>query len=102
MFLDWIRLQVDRFQAPRKITIFMKRARTPHTNLTLLAVRVPMPKPANAVMEPWHKTIEDLCVKYYNVELEETIRILQEKIDQGKRDIDDSCDGEEEKKLYFP
>ena len=77
LFLDWIRLQVDRFQAARKLTTFMKRTRTPHINLTLLAVRVPMPKPADAVMEPWHKTIEDLCVKYYNVELEETIRMMR-------------------------
>jgi hypothetical protein len=51
-------------------------------------------------MEPWHKTIEDLCVKY-KVEPEETKRILQEKIDQGKRAIDDSCDKEEKKDSIF-
>jgi hypothetical protein len=90
-FLDWIRLQVDRFEAPRKITTFMKRTRAPHINLTLLAVRVPTPKPTDVVMEPWHETIEDLCVKSNQVKREETICILQEKIDQGKRAIDDSC-----------
>jgi len=68
LFLDWIRLQVDRFQAARKITSFMKRTRTPHINLTLLAVRVPTSKPADAVMESWHETIEDLCVKSNEVE----------------------------------
>jgi hypothetical protein len=38
-FLEWIRLQVDRFQAPRKITSLMKHARTPRIDITLLAVR---------------------------------------------------------------
>jgi len=83
------------------MTTFMKRTRTPHINLTLLAVRLPTPKPADAVMEPWHETIEDLCVKSNKVEPEETIRILQEKIDQGKGAIDDSCDGEEKKDSIF-
>ena len=100
-FLEWIRLQVDRFQAARKITSFMKRTRTPHINLTLLAVRVPTSKPADAVMESWHKTIEDLCVKSNDVEPEETIRILQEKINEGKRAIDDSCDGQKKKDSIF-
>jgi hypothetical protein len=100
-FLEWIRLQVDRFQAAHKITSFMKRTRTPHINLTLLAVRVPTSKPADAVMESWHKTIEDLCVKSNDVEPEETIRILQEKINEGKRAIDDSCDGQKKKDSIF-
>ena len=100
-FLDWICLQVDRFQAARKITIFMKHSRTPHINLTLLAVRLPTPKPADAVMESWHETIKDLCVKSTEVEPEETICILQEKINQGKRAIDDSYDGEKEKDSIF-
>ena len=100
-FLDWIRLQVDRFQAARKITTFMKRTWTPHINLTLLAVRLPTPKPADAVMEPWQETIEDLCVKSNEVEPEEIICILQEKINQGKRSIDDSCDREKKKDSIF-
>jgi hypothetical protein len=100
-FLDWIRLQVDRFQAARKIMTFMKRTRTPHINLTLLAVRLPTPKPADAVMEPWQETIEDLCVKSNEVEPEEIICILQEKINQGKRSIDDSCDREKKKDSIF-
>jgi hypothetical protein len=83
-FLDWIRLQVDRFQAARKITSFMKRTRTPPINLTLLSVRVPKPKPAGEVMEPWQETIRNLCVKSKQVEPEETIRILQGKIYQGQ------------------
>jgi hypothetical protein len=101
LFLDWIRLQVDRFQAARKITSFMKCTWTPHINLTLLAVRVPMSKPADAAMESWHETIEDLCVKSNEVEPEETIRILQEKINEGKRAIDDSCDGQKKKDSIF-
>ena len=100
-FLDWIRLQVDRFQAARKITSFMKRTRTPPIALTLLAVRVPTPKPAGEVMEPWHETIKNLCVKSKNVKPEETIRILQEKIDKGKRAINASCDDEKKKTSIF-
>ena len=100
-FPDWICLQVDHFQAPRKITTFMMCTWTPHINLTLLAVRVPTPKPADAVMEPWHETIKDLCIKSNKVEPEETIRILQETIDQGKRAIDDSCDVAKTKNSIF-
>ena len=51
-FLEWIRLQVDCFQVARKITSFVKRTRTPHIDLTLLAVRRSEPKPTGEVMEP--------------------------------------------------
>jgi hypothetical protein len=100
-FQEWIRLQVDRFQAARKITTFMKRTRTPYINLTLLAVRLPTPQFSDVAMEPWHKTIEEVCLKSDEVEPEETICILQEKIDQGKRAIDDSCDGKKKKDSIF-
>ena len=45
-FLEGIRLQVDGFQAARKITSFMKHTRTPRIDLTLPAVRRTKPKPA--------------------------------------------------------
>ena len=82
-FLDWIRLQVDRFQAPRKMTSFLKRKRTPHVDLTLLAVRRPEPKLAGEVLEPWHEMIRYLCAKFKGVKPKETIHILKEKINQG-------------------
>jgi len=85
-FLEWIRLQVDRFQAARKITSFMKRTRTPRIDLTLLAVRRTEPKPVGEVMEPWGETIKDLCARApgsKGVDPEEIIRILEEKICQG-------------------
>jgi hypothetical protein len=82
-YMEWIRLQVDHFQAPRKMTSFLKRKRTPHVDLTLLAVRRPEPKLAGEVLEPWRETIRYLCAKFKGVKPEETIRILKEKIDQG-------------------
>ena len=85
-FLEWIRLQVDRFQAARKITSFMKRTRTPRIDLTLLAVRRTEPKPVGEVMEPWGETIKDLCARApgsKGVDPEEIIHILEEKIRQG-------------------
>ena len=85
-FLEWIRLQVDRFQAARKITSFMKHARTPRIDLTLLAVRRTEPKPARDVMEPWAETIKDICAMApgsEGVDPGEIVRILEEKIRQG-------------------
>ena len=83
LYMEWIRLQVDRFQAPHKITSFIKRGRTPRVDLTLLAVRRPEPKLAGEVLEPWRETIRYLCAKYKGVKLERIIHILKEKIDQG-------------------
>jgi hypothetical protein len=86
VYLEWIRLQVDRFQAPRKITSAAKRVRTPGVNLTLLAVRRPKPRPAGDVMDPWRSTIEDLCAnnrKFKGLKLEEITRLLNDKISDG-------------------
>jgi len=82
-YMEWIRLQVDRFQAPRKIMSFMMRTRTPRVDLTLLAVRCPEPKLAGEVLEPWCDTIRYLCAKSKGVKSEGIIRILKEKIAQG-------------------
>ena len=49
-YMEWIRLQVDRFQAPRKKMSFMMRTRTPRVDLTLLAVRRPEP---NLLVRYW-------------------------------------------------
>jgi hypothetical protein len=86
VYLEWIRLQVDRFQAPRKITSAAKRVRSPGVNLTLLAVRRPKPKPAGDVMDPWRSTIEDLCAnnrKFKGLKRDEITRLLNDKISDG-------------------
>ena len=78
-FREWIRLQVDRFQAARKITSFLKRTRTPPVNLTLLAVRHPDSMIAGEAMEPWRNTIRDIYSEIHGgaPEAEKTIRILE-------------------------
>ena len=78
-FREWIRLQVDRFQAARKITSFLKRTRTPSVNLTLLAVRHPDSMIAGEAMEPWRNTIRDIYSEIHGgaPEAEKTIQILE-------------------------
>ena len=78
-FREWIRLQVDRFQAARKITSFLKRTRTPPVNLTLLAIRHPKSMIAGEAMEPWRNTIRDIYTRTHGGEHEtdKIIRILQ-------------------------
>jgi len=78
-FREWIRLQVDRFQAARKITSFLKRTRTPPVNLTLLAVRHPNSMIASEAMEPWRKTIRDIFSEIHGGALEanKAIQILE-------------------------
>jgi len=64
VYLDWIRLQVDRWQAPRKITSFVRRVATQGTiDLNLLAVRHPQPMAIHEAMEPWENTITDLYAR---------------------------------------
>ncbi len=58
----WIRLQVDRWHAIRKITSSLTRSPTP-IDLTLLAIRHVPPRLATSVMNPWSSTISDLCQK---------------------------------------
>ena len=84
-FLEWIRLQVDHFHAPRKITSFLKRTRSPPVNLTLLAVRHPKPMKAGEAIEPWRDTIQDICSRTDDKELEfkKIVGILEKKIAQG-------------------
>jgi hypothetical protein len=83
-FREWIRLQVDRFQAARKITSFLKRTRTPSVNLTLLAIRHPDSMIAGAAMEPWRNTIRDIYSEIHGgaPEAEKTIRILEKIIER--------------------
>ena len=56
----WIRLQVDRWQATRKITSMLVRSPT-SVDFTLLAIRDTLPRPVTSVMNPWSNTIRDLC-----------------------------------------
>jgi len=83
-FVEWIRLQVDRWQAPRKMTSFVKRTRTPPTKLTLLAVKHPEPMPTNEAIEPWRNTIKDICARTRNqYQAMEVIRVLEDRITTG-------------------
>ena len=88
-FVEWIRLQVDRWQVPRKITSFVKRTRTPPTKITLLAVKHPKPMPTNKAIEPWGNTIKDVyartCDKRRKYEVEEVIRVLEDQITIGAK-----------------
>jgi hypothetical protein len=83
LYMEWIRLQIDRFQAPHKIMSYIKHGWTPHVDLTLLVVRCLEPKLAGGVLEPWCKMIRHLCAKSKGVKLERIIHILKEKINQG-------------------
>jgi hypothetical protein len=87
VFLEWIRLQVDCWQAPHKITSFVKRTRTPPTKFTLLAVRHPKSMPTNEVMEPWQNMIKDVCTRICNIykkyKAAEVICVLEEQITIG-------------------
>ena len=58
----WIRLQVDRWYAIRKITSSLTRSPTP-IDLTLLAIRHAPRRLATSIMNPWSSTISDLCKK---------------------------------------
>jgi hypothetical protein len=79
IYLGWIRLQVDRWQAPRKITTFIMRAKTSPVDLTLLAVRHPKPILICDAMEPWENTINDLCATKRNqLKAGEVIRVLKD------------------------
>jgi hypothetical protein len=87
VYLDWIRLQVDRWQAPRKITSFVRRVATQGTiDLNLLAARHPEPMPICEAMEPWEKTITDLYArigdKHKGQKAEDVIRVLEGIIDK--------------------
>jgi hypothetical protein len=84
-FLAWIRLQVDRWQASRKITSFMKRARTPPVDLTLLVVKHPKPLSTDNAVEPWRSTVRSLCATAPTAETldpEETIYLLEDMINK--------------------
>jgi len=56
----WIRLQVDRWQATRKIISRLARSPAP-VDFTLLAIRHIPPRLATSVMNPWSNTVRDLC-----------------------------------------
>ena len=58
----WIRLQVDRWHAIRKITSSLTRSPAP-IDLTLFAIRHNPPRLATSVMNPWSSTISDVCEK---------------------------------------
>jgi hypothetical protein len=60
LYQQWIRLQVDRWQANRKITTLLARSPT-SVDLNLLAIRYIPPRPAASVMDPWSSTISNLC-----------------------------------------
>jgi hypothetical protein len=60
VYRRWIRLQVDRWQATRKIVSRLARSPAP-VNFTLLAIRHVPPRLATSVMNPWFNTISDLC-----------------------------------------
>ena len=66
IYLGWIRLQVDRWQAPRKITTFVMHAKTTPVDLTLLAARHPKPILIRDAMDPWENAINDLCARKKN------------------------------------
>ena len=73
VYLDWIRLQVDRWQAPRKLTTFVRRVAEQHPiDLNVLAVRHPEPKTIHEAMEPWENTITDIYGKIRNKRKEPT------------------------------
>ena len=61
LYMEWIHLQVDHFQAPCKIMSFMMCTWTPRVDLALLAVRCPEPRLAGEVLEPWCEMIRSLC-----------------------------------------
>ncbi|KIM71737.1 hypothetical protein PILCRDRAFT_16781 [Piloderma croceum F 1598] len=87
-FVEWICLQVDRWQAPRKITSFVKRTRTPPTKITLLAVKHPEPMPTNEAIEPWGNTIKDVYAhKHSEYKAEDVIGVLENKIIIGLKPV---------------
>jgi hypothetical protein len=77
IYLGWIRLQVDRWQAPRKLTAFVMRDKATPVDITLLAARHPKPILVCDAMEPWESTINDLCARKRNqLEAGEVIGVL--------------------------
>jgi len=89
VYLDWIRLQVDRWQAPRKITSFVRRVATQGTiDLKLLAVRHPEPMAIHEAMEPWENTITDLYARIRDKpkgqKAEDVIHVLKDIVDKPR------------------
>ena len=84
-FREWIRLQVDRFQAARKMTSFLKHTRIPTVSLALLAVRHPKPMTGGEAIDPWRKTIMDIYTEARGgvVEANNIIRMLNVMIRQA-------------------
>jgi hypothetical protein len=80
----YICLQVDRWQATRKITTILAHSPTP-VNLTLLAIRYIPPQPADSIMNPWHGTIRDLC-QTANINPKPVIDTLVDKIRKELRE----------------
>ncbi|KIM72908.1 hypothetical protein PILCRDRAFT_736132 [Piloderma croceum F 1598] len=91
VYLDWIRLQVDRWQAPRKITSFVRRIATQDTiDLNLLAARHPQPMHIHEAMEPWDRTIKDLYARIADIEkADDVIRVLKDIIDRQQSERTD-------------
>ena len=89
VYQDWIRLQVDRWQAPRKITSFVRRVAKQGTiDLNLLAVRHPEPMAIHEAMEPWENTITDLYARIRDKpkgqKAEDVIRVLNDIVDKPR------------------
>lgn len=91
VYLDWIRLQVDRWQAPRKITSFVRRIATQDTiDLNLLAARHPKPMHIHEAMEPWDRTIKDLYARIADIQkADDVIRVLAGIIDKQQSERKD-------------
>jgi hypothetical protein len=85
VYKAWIRLQVDRLQAVRKITSFCARSSIT-INLNLLAVNYVPPMPVDEVMVPWRTTIMDVCVDSPSV-----IAALEESIKTELEENPDRC-----------
>jgi hypothetical protein len=83
VYLSWIRLQVDRWQAPRKITTFVRHANQHTIDLNLLAVRHPEPMSIDQAMEPWKNTIVNLYAgTREGPKAKDVIRVLSDAITQ--------------------
>lgn len=80
VFKAWIRLQVDRLQAVRKITSLCSRS-SMTINLNLLAVKYDPPRPADDVMVPWRTTIMDVCANEDQLDPTFVIETLEQLID---------------------
>jgi hypothetical protein len=90
VYLDCIHLQVDRWQAPHKITSFVRRVAEQGTiDLNLLAVRHPEPMPIHEAVGPWENMIVDLYAgirdKHKGQKAEDVICRLKGIIDKTQR-----------------